>query len=423
MLLEHGDAALFDALKGSDSLLHILQRDQYQLCQMLFFGNLNQSMTDFVLRDLGLNQFEAYNIDLEHRPYRSSLEISQHWLLYQLQTLFELSDTTDQSRLIEIAAMIPDDIDTLAPGYRKSERLRYEIARQMERIGEYSAAMAQYQKCRLPPSRERIARICDQLEQHRQALDHCIDIIEQPVDEAEIQFACMFAARLIKRHGLDPVAAIDSLRISHQPEIVDLELIQQDSVEIAVAEHYNRIDAIESCYYVENSLFNGVLGLLIWETIFAPLPGAFFNPFQYRPSDFYTAEFRTRRQPLMTKIWASINDNGDIWNIVSVRWRQKQGMMNPLVNWLDLDLDLIELALERIDYQHWLAVFDRILYDLGNNRSGFPDLVRFPPDGGYCLIEVKGPGDSLQKNQQRWMQTFHQHGIPHRLARVTWRTS
>jgi hypothetical protein len=97
--------------------------------------------------------------------------------------------------------------------------------------------------------------------------------------------------------------------------------------------------------------------------------------------------------------------------------------MNPLVNWQHLDLEIIEVALERIDFAHWRAVFDRILRDLRNNRAGFPDLVHFPPSGGYCLIEVKGPGDSLQKNQQRWMQYFHEHAIPHRLARVTWRTS
>ena len=38
-------------------------------------------------------------------------------------------------------------------------------------------------------------------------------------------------------------------------------------------------------------------------------------------------------------------------------------------------------------------------------------------------VEVKGPGDALQKNQRRWMQYFAQHGIPHRLARVTWSIS
>ena len=107
--------------------------------------------------------------------------------------------------------------------------------------------------------------------------------------------------------------------------------------------------------------------------------------------------------------------------MVTARWEQKYGLMNPLVNWQALEPGLIELALERIDYRHWRAVFERVLRDLRNNRAGFPDLVYFPSGGGYELIEVKGPGDTLQKNQQRWMQYFHRHGIPHLLARVTWR--
>ena len=94
--------------------------------------------------------------------------------------------------------------------------------------------------------------------------------------------------------------------------------------------------------------------------------------------------------------------------------------MNPLVNWQALDADLIRLALERIEYAHWRAIFERLLRDLRNHRAGFPDLVHFPADGGYCLIEVKGPGDTLQANQRRWMQYFDEHGIPHQVARVSW---
>ncbi|NQZ10656.1 MAG: VRR-NUC domain-containing protein, partial [Algicola sp.] len=41
-------------------------------------------------------------------------------------------------------------------------------------------------------------------------------------------------------------------------------------------------------------------------------------------------------------------------------------------------------------------------------------------DGGYELVEVKGPGDRLQKNQLRWMQYFHQQGIRHRVVHVRW---
>jgi hypothetical protein len=421
LLIESTEDEFFQRLQQQDDWLHLRHRDEYLLCQMLFFGNLNQSMTDFVLNDLGLNQFENYPIDLEHRPYRDGIEIQQHWLLYQLQALFELADSSDCKQLRELVRIIPDDIDHQAPGFRKSERLRYQIARQLERLGKLKSASKHYRQCLLPPSRERRARIHDQRGKQHKALELCRQIIEQPLDEQELQFACQFALRLCKRHSLTPPEPATQLQISHRPEIVDLELDYHESVELSVAEFYNAADTTGRCHFVENNLFNGVLGLLIWDVVFAALPGAFFNPFQYRPSDFYAHDFCARRSRILAGIWAGIDSNDDIWRIIEPRWRQKQGLMNPLVNWQALDLELIRLALERIEHAHWRAIFERILQDLRNNRSGFPDLVYFPGTGGYCLIEVKGPGDSLQKNQQRWMQYFQAHGITHRLDRVSWR--
>jgi hypothetical protein len=420
-LIESANAEFFQRLQQQDDLLHLRHRDEYLLCQMLFFGNLNQSMTDFVLNDLGLNQFESYPIDPEHRPYRNSIEIQQHWLLYQLQTSFELIDSSDFKQLRELIQMIPDDIDHQAPGFRKSEQLRYQIARQLERLGKLKSASKHYRQCLLPPSRERRARIHDQRGKQHKALELCYQIIEQPLDEQELQFACQFTLRLCKRHDLTSPESAAQLHISHRPQIVDLELDYHASVELAVAEFHNSTDTRGRCHYVENSLFNGVLGLLIWDVIFAPLAGAFYNPFQYRPSDFYAHDFCTRRSQLLQQAFAGIENNADIWRIIEPRWQLKHGLMNPLVNWQTLDLELIELALERIEHANWRAIFDRILQDLRNNRSGFPDLVHFPGSGGYCLIEVKGPGDSLQKNQQRWMQCFQEHGIAHRLDRVSWR--
>jgi hypothetical protein len=417
-LMNLNDRGYFNELNRRDDFLEVLNRDHYQLCQMLFFGNLNQSMTDFVLRDLGLNQYESYSIDPAHRPYRSSLEIQQHWLLHQLGVLLEQVDRTDPAILIECFDMIPVGIEVDAPAYRKSENLRYEISRQLERIGHHDEALQRFQHCHLPPSRERITRIYDHQGHHQQALEHCIQIVDNPIDDEELQFACMFAARLCKRHQFEAPLSIQQHSITHKPDIVELELQKQESVEIAVAEYYG-----EGCYYLENSLFNGVLGLLLWDVIFAAKNGSFFNPFQHRPSDLYAHDFLHRRRELLQQLWASIHNNQDIWQIVLARWPQKYGLMNPFVNWQDLNLDIIELALERIEHQQWLAVFERILHDLRFNRAGFPDLVYFPPAGGYQLIEVKGPGDTLQKNQQRWMQYFKQQGIAHHLVRVKWNAS
>ena len=419
-MLQRDDSAFFEKLANSDTLVQRLRRDEYRICQMLFFGNLNQSMTDFVLSDLGLYQFENYLIDQHHRPYRSTLEIQQHWLLHQLALLFELGDSGDASWLHEINDLLPTEIDRVAPAWRKSARLRYAIARQFERLQDFDNALALYQRCLLPPSRERIARIRDRLGDHAGAFDDCLQILEQPLDEDETQFACMFARRLAKRHGLELPAVVEDLGHDHQPEIVELELEYRDSVEMAVADHYAARDQADSCHFLENSLFNGVLGLLIWDVIFAPLPGAFFNPFQYRPSDFYTPEFCARRADLLSRTWESIDSNADIRALVERRWRQKHGLMNPLVNWAALDLEIVRSALERIEHDHWRAIFERILGDLRGNRAGFPDLVHFPPGGGYCLIEVKGPGDQLQLNQRRWLRFFQRAGVPARVAWVRW---
>jgi len=423
VLLDNGDEDFFRRLRDGDRLIHLLRGDQYLRCQMLFFGNLNQSMTDFVLRDLGLYRYESYTIDADHRPYRDAIEIEQHWLVYLAESLFELIDRDDPAALEELCRALPGDIEPRAPAWRRSERLRYEIARQLERLDELDSALALYRQCRQPPSRERTARIHDRRGEHRAAFDFCVSIAEDPLDEAELQFAGQFASRLARRHGFDTPPAIDALNLDHQPEIVDLELAAQDSVELAVAEHLAARAADERCFYLENHLFTGVLGLLIWDAVFAPLPGAFFNPFQYRPSDFYAPGFCDDRRDLLQATWDSLRDNEDIRRRVTARWHDKHGLMNPLVNWQYLDLDVIELALERIDHAHWRAIFERILADLRNNRAGFPDLLHFPAGGGYCLVEVKGPGDSLQKNQRRWMQYFARHGIPHRLARVAWRAS
>jgi len=421
LLLEQDDDDFFDSLRRADDLLSLCCRDEYQLCQMLFFGNLNQSMTDFVLNDLGLYRYENYLIDPEHRPYNDNAEIQQHWQLYQLQALFELVDGSDHEQLLELADLLPTRVDRQAPGFRKSEQLRYEIARQLERLGELDRASELYLNCLLPPSRERRARIAAQCDRPMEAIELCQQIISQPLDEQELQFACQFALRLCKRHGYEAPPSATQLCTTHRPQIVELELDFHESVETAVADFYQDSETGSHCYYVENSLFNGVLGLLLWDVIFAPLPGAFYNPFQYRPSDFYAHDFCARREQLLADTWDSIHDNADIWDLVQKRWQQKKGLMNPLVNWQGLEPGLLQLALERIEYRHWRVIFDRILLDLRNNRAGFPDLIYFPATGGYCLVEVKGPGDSLQKNQQRWMQYFSGHGIPHQLAKVAWR--
>ena len=419
-ILEQDEDAFFDGLAKSDCLLQVQQKDSYSLCQMLFFGNLNQSMTDFVLRDLGLYQYENYSIDLENRPYTSTADIEQHWLLHRLESLLAITEPNDIETMETCFDEVPTDTSPDSPLFRKGERIKYDIARQIERLNNLPLALKLYRRCALPPSRERITRILHRQNQIEDSMEHCQHIVDEPGSEEELQFAIAFGRRLVRQYKIQNRPEFESPGPVHKPGLFDLELTRQDSVEQAVVDYYLAQNNKNQCYYVENSLFNGVLGLLIWDAVFAPVPGAFYNPFQHRPADFYAPDFQAKRASLFAPIWSRINSTEDIWLQASTCWQDKSDRMNPLVNWQAIDLEILELALQRIPFGHWMRIFERILLDLRNNRAGFPDLVLFPAAGNYQLIEVKGPGDNLQKNQQRWMHYFAQHDIPHAIARVRW---
>jgi hypothetical protein len=293
---------------------------------------------------------------------------------------------------------VPVDVDSDRVLYRHCERIKYRIARQLERLKHYELAVSYYSQCQLPPSRERRVRTLSQQGNIDQALQLCERMIEQPLAEEESQFASDFSERLAKRHGRKILRhSTTTIWPLKKSKSIDLVLEKQRSVERAVAEYFAEQDSENTCIYIENALFNGVLGLLIWEVIFLPVAGAFYNDFQHRPADFYAHDFLKKRQGVFDKLWSSLSSNADI--------------LQRVTN---------ELALKRIEFSHWIAIFERLLQDLGNNRSGFPDLILFPPEHGYELVEVKGPGDTLQKNQKRWMTYFSQKGVPHSVARVSW---
>ena len=180
MLLEQDDDTFFIALATTDCLLQVQQKECYTLCQMLFFGNLNQSMTDFVLRDLGLYQYENYRIDAQSRPYTNSLDIQQHWLLHRLESLLKITESNDIETLQTCFDAVPADTDPDSPLFRKGERIKYEIARQIERFDDLPLALQLYRQCALPPSRERITRILHRQDEIEDAIEHCQNIIEEP---------------------------------------------------------------------------------------------------------------------------------------------------------------------------------------------------------------------------------------------------
>jgi hypothetical protein len=400
-------------LRRDEPIVAVLEQASFTVYRLLFFGNLYQDLTAFVLRDLGLHRYEPYRIDTQTLPFASREQLDRHLHYYACHELFDEASAAGPDALIALHAQIPHADANDHELLRRTEKLAIAIARQLERESANDEALEIYLRVKRAPARERATRLLAKKGDNATALTYCEQMISSPSCSEELQFATQFGRRLAKKltqrwNGPPPAQ-------EPQNSTITLPATQQP-VEIAAAAHFQHTG---QCFYVENTLITGVLGLCIWDIIFAPIKGAFYHPFHNAPADFTDPGFRTTRQALLTRRFAELNKD-KLASYVTDNWHAKKGIANPLVNWRYLNAELLELALERIGLSDWLSCFDYLLADLRNHRNGLPDLIYFPDDGGYQLIEIKGPGDRLQNNQRRWMAHFHTQGIDHCVVNVQW---
>jgi hypothetical protein len=407
-------------LASLDQWVTIEGSDIFELYVMCYFGNRYQDLTEFVVRDLGHLTYETYTIDDNTRAFQTREQIDAHWRYFQCQALLEQIDVTDSDALTQLNALVPSVYDDALLKHdvhlvRRVGRFRNQVARQLERLQLPARALAVYQQTHLPPSRERQVRLLLMLEQDADALSLVTDMSAAPLDDSEARFAerqvPLIKKRLGQRVGKTKPFKPTTTKLTLQTTADNT----NHRVEWRALQYYQQSGR---CYYSENSLVRSVLGLFIWDLMFAPVDGAFHHPFQAGPSDLMEPEFTTRRQSLFEERWKELDDPLRFAARVWQHFEEKQGLSNVLVHWQALSEDLLSDALIRIPTAHWRAMFNRLLADLRHNGKGLPDLVLFPSEEGYEFIEIKGPGDALQQHQRRWMQYFTRHHIPHRVVNV-----
>ncbi|MFK7858740.1 MAG: VRR-NUC domain-containing protein [Granulosicoccus sp.] len=404
----------WQVLKASDQWITLEGHKHWMLMQLCFFGNLYQDSSELVLRQLGTLRYEDYPLDCACRAFTSREQIDAHWRYFECETLYECTDQGNATELSRLADSLPKPCANDVNLRRRLDRIRNRIARQLERLSRVEEATTLYKASVHPPARERRVRIL----MAKQQWPHALTLARQMCDEAYNESERLTGLTLFARcqQALD-IAHIKTRPF--KPATTRLVLRSDGSrVEELARRFYANTGA---CFHTENTLINGVLGLFIWDIMFHPVPGVFFNPFQMAPADFNEPEFCARRADLFARRFAELDDQDSLRARVLESFEQHAGKQNPLVRWQRLSPDMLVLALDRIPRDHWRALFERILADTRENSTGLPDLVLFPRAGGYEFIEIKGPGDALQANQRRWMQYFDQNNIACRLVHVRYR--
>lgn len=395
----------------NESIVHVEHQAHLTTFLLLFFGNQYQDLSQFVLTDLGLHIFENYQIDATTRLFQQRQHILEWLSLGALAAEYEqLSLSKDAKALRQFASSLPGPC-TWSPLERRRQRLFNRVARDLERLGQYDLALFLFSRSTLPPSRERRVRILDRLQRHPTALAICRQMLSAPFNEEEAEVGQRLAYKLSRTLNLpEAQTAKDNFTL----ETLTL-AVSEERVELAVANHYRQ--AGWRVHYTENALICGLFGLAFWDIIFAPVSGAFLNPFQRAPRDMYHSEFSERRREMLTARLSAIRTES--WHNWLAVFQQKQGITNDWVNWAILTPALIEETVSCLNGEQLYAMLSRLLFDPRHNRSGQPDLVMFK-NGHIQWVEVKGPGDSLQANQKRWLRLFQQLELDARVSHVVW---
>ncbi|WP_175376304.1 VRR-NUC domain-containing protein [Pseudomonas sp. C1C7] len=396
----------------NERLFSLTIMDLCDRLRFMFFGNLYQDWSEFVLADLGIFTYEKVEFCADSRGFRNREDVDAGMFLHLCQQAFIDGEPIDD---------IVERIGRLVLGnpwmQRRRDKLLFQMAQHCERIADFATALTLYRQCAYPGARVRLIRVLERCAEYERALDLATEVQQSAPSAAEQQQLLRMLPRLRRKLGGPAVKRA----AQRQMERLDLLLPRIDpdlSVEFYVQAHLAEDSA--PVHYVENSLINSLFGLLCWPAIFAPLPGAFFHPFQRGPVDLLNEDFQERRAQLFQACLDQLDD-GRYLHTIRQCYAEKWGVQSPFVFWGALDETLLEQALDCLPAEHLKHWFNRLLLDIKANRAGMPDLIQFwPQQKTYRMIEVKGPGDRLQDNQLRWLEFCHEHGMPIAVCYVQW---
>ncbi len=396
----------------ADTLYSLTVMELCDRLRLMFFGNLHQDWSEFVLADLGIYTYEKVEFGAESRGLRTRDDVHGFVFLHRCQQAFESGEALE-AVLAQVATLSTDN-----PWLEKRRaKLLFQIGQYCERSAELDLAQQIYRACAYPGARARLIRVLERQEDYAQAMALASAAQQAPESPAEQQHLLRVVPRLRRKLGEPALPKTKPREVTR----LDLALTLPEplmSVEYCVQAHLSQPDA--PVHYVENGLINSLFGLLCWEAIFAPLPGSFFHPFQRGPADLHSEDFHLRRAPLFAACFEQLQDQR-YKATVRQRYREKWGIQSPFVFWNLLSEELLEQALECLPADHLRYWFERLLLDIRANRTGMPDLIQFwPAQKTYRMIEVKGPGDRLQDNQLRWLEFCGEYQMPVTVCYVRW---
>ena len=413
-------AEIVTSLTTRETVVRMNFEAEGMMVKYLFFGNRGGSMTDFVVRDLGMANFEHYDESKMTARFRTRKEVEDKLLIsltneefYELKEAEAPADNI-YNWFLNWNETRPELTEIAIPGYQK---LVCRVGAFLERQKLPEQALSVYELSDRVPARERRVRLLFKNGSVEEALALCDEIAVKPLNAEERYFANDFREKILSA-GAKKKPRKATTRFLSDAESVDIPVAYRHHVEAGVMNYY--LEQGYDAAFTENYPWRGLFGLVFWDIIYDANVSAIHHPLQRAPSDFYLPNFYLKREDLLKKRLADLATKDD-WRVHTGRtFNAKYGITNVLIDWSDELLTLVHRMIELLDVAQLRLILLEMARNVREHTRGFPDLLIWNERGEYDFVEVKSPTDHLGPQQLHWLEFFQTIGVRGKVMRVVW---
>ena len=406
---EHCSASEFMARLNTDRLLVQRRVDETRYFLFLYFGRIQDGLSQFTMRDLGLVRTQDFSDDYEPR-YSDRVEAQQNFF-YSLQ--MHRLRSADQSRL---AKLVDDSSSWPRPDFASSasarDKLAFRLGRELERSANLPAARQVYSLGESALCSERLVRVLLALNDRDAAERLLLRCIDRPRCEDEAIMAADLYARKFQKKRTS--TRTDELRAS---ETIDIDEANSGSPERAAIEYFACQGL--AAYRTENLLWRTYFGLLFWDDLFADGNATLHSPFDFLPSSLADGTFYTHNTEQVESRLAIIEEPRMLKKELLRASTANYGKANGVFRWRRSILDALFAFVDQAEKEPSRRMLRRLCKNYKDARYGYPDLLVLDADG-VRFVEIKTEGDQLRQNQLLRQQQLRESGFRSDVVRVRW---
>jgi len=399
----------FMADLDTDRLLVQRRVEDARYLLFLYFGRIQDGLSQFTMRDLGLVRTQSFHDDYEPRFSDRAAAFEHYFYATRLKQLEKATPDMLESLAAEVANWPATNFSASAS---LRDELAYKLGRKAEQREDIDTALATYRKGESAQCSERVVRLLLANDRHEQARHHLESCIDDPRSDEEWMVANDIYERKFAKKRTSVLT--DMLRAG---QTIDIDESKSGSPERAAVEYFESRGV--AAFRTENLLWRTLFGLLFWEQLFVDGGAAMHSPFEFLPASLKNGNFYDTNRDRIEARLTLLDDPAVVKRELLKTSTQHYGTPNGVFRWRQSMNDALFSLLTHADGDALALMLRRLCRDYADSRYGYPDLM-LVEDGSVRFVEVKAEGDQLRRNQLLRIRQLREAGFNADVLRVRW---